>query len=132
MKPAPGFEMCMVHAGHGWFSGSSFSLRTNHRTDRFGGSLENRARPLIMALESIRKNVGPGFPIEVRISGDEYIEGGITLPEGIKLAKLIEDKCDLINVSAGMHEDLELYIQTHPTQFGSKGENVYLAGQSEN
>ena len=122
-----GFEMCMVHAGHGWFFGQFLSPRTNHRKDRFGGSFENRARVLILALESIRKSVGPNFPIEVRMSGDEFIEGGITLDEGIKLAKLIENKCDLINVSAGMHENLELYIRTHPTQFMEKTPNVYLA-----
>lgn len=122
-----GFEMCMVHAGHGWLFGQFLSPRTNHRSDRFGGSFENRARALVMTLESIRKAVGPGFPIEVRMSGDEFIEGGITLEEGIKLAKLIEDKCDLINVSAGMHEEMELYIRTHPTQFIDKGPNVYLA-----
>lgn len=122
-----GFEMCMVHAGHGWFFGQFLSSRSNHRKDQFGGSFENRARPLVMALESIRNHVGPGFPIEVRMSGDEFLEGGITLEEGVKLAKLIEDKCDLINVSAGMHEDLELYIRTHPTQFMEKGANVYLA-----
>lgn len=122
-----GFEMCMVHAGHGWFFGQFLSSRSNHRTDRFGGSFENRARVLVMALESIRKHVGPGFPIEVRMSADEFIEGGIGVEEGIKLAKLIEDKCNLINVSAGMHENLELYIRTHPTQFIDKGANVYLA-----
>lgn len=122
-----GFEMCLVHAAHGWLFGQFLSPRTNHRTDRFGGSLENRARPLVMALEAIRKAVGPGFPIEVRISADEFIEGGITLNESIKLAKMIESKCDLINVSAGIHEDLELYIRTHPTQFLEKGPNVYLA-----
>lgn len=122
-----GFEMCMVHAGHGWLFGQFLSPKTNHRSDDFGGSFENRARALLMALESIRKHVGPGFPIEVRMSGDEFMEGGITMEEGIKLAKLIEDKCDLINVSAGMHENLELYIRTHPTQFIEKGPNVYLA-----
>lgn len=122
-----GFEMCMVHAGHGWFFGQFLSPRTNHRTDRFGGSFENRARPLVMALESIRRYVGQGFPIEVRMSGDEFMEGGIGLEEGVRLAKLIEDKCDLLNVSAGMHEDLELYLRTHPTQFMEKGANVYLA-----
>lgn len=122
-----GFEMCMVHAGHGWFFGQFLSSRSNHRTDRFGGSFENRARALVMALESIRRHVGPGFPIEVRMSADEFIEGGIGVEEGIMLAKLIEDKCDLINVSAGMHENLELYIRTHPTQFINKGANVYLA-----
>ncbi|QOX64172.1 FAD-dependent oxidoreductase [Anoxybacterium hadale] len=122
-----GFEMCMVHAGHGWFFGQFLSKRTNHRTDRFGGSFENRARPLTMALESIRRHVGPGFPIEVRMSADEFVEGGIDLQEGILLAKHIEKQCDLINVSAGMHEDLELYLRTHPTQFMEKGANVYLA-----
>jgi 2,4-dienoyl-CoA reductase-like NADH-dependent reductase (Old Yellow Enzyme family)/thioredoxin reductase len=122
-----GFEMCMIHAGHGWFFGQFLSIRSNHRTDRFGGSFENRARVLVMALESIRNHVGTGFPIEVRMSADEFVEGGIGLEEGIMLAKLIEDKCDLINVSAGMHENLELYIRTHPTQFIDKGANVYLA-----
>ncbi len=122
-----GFEMCLVHAGHGWLFGQFLSLRTNHRTDHFGGSFENRAKPLVMALESIRRHVGPGFPIEVRISGDEFVEGGIGLDDAIRLAKLIEDKCDLINVSAGIHEDPELYIRTHPTQFIDKGPNVYLA-----
>ena len=122
-----GFEMCLVHAGHGWLFGQFLSKRTNRRTDEFGGSFENRARMLTLSLEAIRRYVGPGFPIEVRMSADEFIEGGITLDEGIKLAKLIEDKCDLINVSAGMHEELELYIRTHPTQFIDKGANVYLA-----
>jgi len=122
-----GFEMCTVHAGHGWFFGQFLSERTNHRTDDFGGSFENRAKPLLMALDSIRKAVGPGFPIDVRISGDEFIEGGLTLDDGIRLAELIDDKCDLINVSAGIHEDLELYLRTHPTQFMEKGPNVYLA-----
>ena len=122
-----GFEMCMIHAGHGWLFGQFLAPRSNHRTDEFGGSLENRARILIMALESIRRTVGPNFPIEVRISGDEFIEGGVTLEESIQLAKMIEDKCDIINVSAGMHENLELFIRTHPNQYLEKGPNVYLA-----
>ena len=122
-----GFEMCMVHAGHNWFFGQFLSPYTNHRTDAYGGSFENRAKPLVMALESIRRHVGPNFPIEVRISGDEFLTGGITQEEGIKLAKLIQDKCDLINVSAGLHENIALYLRTHPTQFIDKGANVYLA-----
>ncbi len=122
-----GFEMCLVHAGHGWFFGQFLSPKSNKRTDEFGGSFENRAKPLIMALESIRRHVGNGFPIEVRMSGDEFLEGGLTLEDGIKLAKLIEDKCDIINVSGGIHEDVDLYNLTHPTQFINKGANVYLA-----
>lgn len=121
-----GFQMCLVHAAHGWLFGQFLSPKTNHRTDRFGGSFENRASVLVMALESIRRHVGPGFPIEVRMSGDEFWEGGLGLEEGIALAKLIQDKCDLINVSAGIHEDVSLYLRTHPTLFAEKGPNVYL------
>lgn len=122
-----GFKMCMLHAGHGWFFGQFLSPRTNHRTDRFGGSLENRCRALIMALESIRKYTGPDFPIEVRMSGTDFMEGGITFEEGLATAKLIEDKCDLINVSAGIHENLPLFIKTHPNMFLEHGSNVWLA-----
>lgn len=122
-----GFDMCMVHAGHGWFFGQYLSPRDNKRTDEFGGSLENRARPLMMALESIRKHCGKDFPIEVRISGTDFVEGGITLEESIQLVKMLEGKCDLVNVSAGVHESLELFIRTHPNQYIPKGSNVWLA-----
>ena len=101
-----GFEMCLIHAAHGWLFGQFLSRRTNHRTDRFGGSFENRARFLMMALDSVRAAVGSDFPIEVRISGDEFRDGGIDAAEGLALAKLLDNKCYLINVSAGMHEDL--------------------------
>lgn len=124
-----GFDMCMVHAGHGWLFSQFLSTKTNHRTDEFGGSFENRARPLVMALEAIRKQAGPDFPIEVRISGDEFIEGGITLEDAKRLSRLIEDKCDMINVSAGIHEGPELFIRTHPTSYLPKGANAYLAAE---
>ena len=127
MLQRAGFDMCMVHAGHGWLFSQFLSTRTNHRTDEFGGSFENRAKPLILALESIRRHCGPNFAIEVRISGDEYLEGGITLEDSIKLCHLIQDKCDLINVSAGIHEGAELFIRTHPTSYLPKAANAFLA-----
>lgn len=127
MLKRAGVEMCMVHAGHGWLFSQFLSPAINHRRDEFGGSLTNRARFLIMTLEAIRKEVGPGFPIEVRISGDEFVEGGVNLEESIELAKLIQNKCDLINVSAGIHEDLNTFVRMHPSQYLPKGPNVYLA-----
>lgn len=122
-----GFDMCTVHAAHGWLFGQFLSERTNHRTDEFGGSFENRARMLVMALESIRKYTGKGFAIDVRISGDEYVEGGITLDDSIRLIKLIQDKCDMINVSAGQHETPEIFIRTHPTSYLPMAPNAFLA-----
>ena len=122
-----GYDMCMVHAGHGWLFSQFLSPKSNRRTDEFGGSFENRARLLVMALESIRRHAGADFPIEVRISGDEFADGGMTLEDSKRLVKLIEDKCDLINVSAGRHEGIDLFIRTHPTSYLPPGPNVYLA-----
>ena len=53
-----GFEMAMIHAGHGWLIHQFLSPLTNHRTDRFGGSLENRARLLLMIIDRIRQYCG--------------------------------------------------------------------------
>ena len=72
-----GFDMVQVHAAHGWLFSQFLSPVTNQRTDEFGGSLENRARFLLMALDEVRKAVGPRFPIEIRISGDDLTDVGL-------------------------------------------------------
>ncbi len=89
-----GFEMVMVHGGHGWLINQFLSPYFNKRTDKYGGTLENRVRFAQEVLESVRKAVGEGFPIEFRTSGAELFEGGYDLNEGIEIAKLIEDKID--------------------------------------
>jgi 2,4-dienoyl-CoA reductase-like NADH-dependent reductase (Old Yellow Enzyme family)/thioredoxin reductase len=127
-----GFDMVMIHGAHGWLFNQFLSQRTNHRTDRFGGSFENRARMYTMVLDSMRQNVGAGFPIEVRMNGSECLEeigeeGGLTLEDALHLAKLIEPKCDLINVSAGLHEDVRLFGRMIPSQFLEPGLNVPFA-----
>jgi 2,4-dienoyl-CoA reductase-like NADH-dependent reductase (Old Yellow Enzyme family)/thioredoxin reductase len=122
-----GFEMLMVHGGHGWLISQFLSPLENKRKDRFGGSFENRAHLPLMIIDSIRKAVGPDFPIEFRMSGDDFIKGGFSQEDGIKFAKLIENKVDLIHVSAGNHEVRELFVRTHPSMFLEHGCNVYLA-----
>ena len=64
-----GFEMVMIHAGHGWLINQFLSPYFNKRDDEYGGSLEGRARLLLEVVASVRAAVGPGFPIEVRMSG---------------------------------------------------------------
>lgn len=122
-----GFDMVMVHAAHGWLFNQFLSPLENKRTDEFGGSLFNRARFLMLALDEVRKVVGPGFPIELRLNGDDFMEGAMTRDEYIELAKMLEDKVDLINVSAGSHEGKNLFVRTHPSMFLEHGCNVYLA-----
>ncbi|MBP1736350.1 MAG: NADH:flavin oxidoreductase [Oscillospiraceae bacterium] len=120
-----GFGMLMVHGGHGWLINQFFSPYFNKRTDLYGGSLENRVRFAVEVLQSVRTAVGPGFPIEFRMSGSELFEGGYDLSEGIRIAQAIEPYVDLIHVSAGTYQ--RGFGTTHPSMFEDHGCNVYLA-----
>lgn len=122
-----GFDMVMIHAGHGWLINQFLSPYFNKRTDEYGGSLENRTRFLVRVLESVRNAVGEGFPIELRMSGSELFDGGYDLAEGIEIAKIVEDKIDLLHVSAGTYQ--RGFGITHPSMFLPHGPNIYLAAE---
>ena len=122
-----GYEMIMVHAGHGWLINQFLSPWFNKRTDEYGGSLENRVRFAREILESIRAQVGAGFPIELRMSGSELFEGGYDLEEGCRIAAALEDLVDLIHVSAGSYQFG--FFNTHLPMFAPHGGNVYLAAE---
>ena len=122
-----GFEMLMIHGGHGWLINQFLSPMFNHRTDEYGGSLENRCRLAIEVLQSVREAVGPFFPIEFRMSGDEFVEEGYHLDEGVRIAQMIEPYCDIIHVSAGTYQ--KTFGITHPSMFTDHGRNVYLAAE---
>lgn len=122
-----GYEMIMVHAGHGWLINQFLSPWFNKREDEYGGSLENRVRFAREILTAIREQVGPGFPIELRMSGSELFEGGYDLTEGCKIAHALEDLVDLIHVSAGSYQFG--FFHTHLPMFSPHGNNVYLAAE---
>ena len=120
-----GFEMLMIHGGHGWLINQFFSPMFNKREDEYGGSLENRCRFAIEVLKSVREAVGPFFPIEFRMSGSEFVPEGYGIEEGIEIAKMIEPYVDIIHVSAGTYQ--KTFGQTHPSMFTEHGCNVELA-----
>lgn len=122
-----GFEMIMIHGGHGWLINQFLSPLFNHREDEYGGSLENRCRFAIQVLKAVREAVGPFFPIEFRMSGSEFVENGYDLKEGIKIAKMIEPYVDIIHVSAGTYQ--KTFGITHPSMFTDHGCNVFLAAE---
>ncbi|NLA86150.1 MAG: 2-enoate reductase, partial [Clostridiales bacterium] len=125
-----GFNMVTIHGGHGWLFSQFMSPRDNKRTDRWGGSFENRMRFPLAAIEAIREAVGPGFPIEIRISGAEYLgDEGYDLDYGVAIAKALDGKVDLIHVSAGHHEIDAASMVTHPSMFMPDGVNVHLAAE---
>ncbi|MCF8025246.1 MAG: FAD-dependent oxidoreductase, partial [Desulfobacteraceae bacterium] len=78
-------------------------------------------------LDSIRAAVGPGFPIEFRMSGEEYIPGGYDIKDAVEFAKLIGKQVDLLHVSTGGHENS--FFKTHPSMFSERGCNVHLAAE---
>ena len=120
-----GFEMIMVHGGHVWLINQFFSTVFNQRTDVYGGSLENRCRFAIEVLESIRAAVGPGFPIEFRLSAIESVAGGYGVDTAVEIAKIIEPYIDILHVSAGSHHIN--FSVTHPSMFAPHGVNLHLA-----
>ncbi|MDO4462293.1 MAG: FAD-dependent oxidoreductase [Bacteroidia bacterium] len=122
-----GYEMIMVHAGHGWLLNQFLSPYFNKRTDEYGGSTENRVRIVIEVLQAVRAAVGPGFPIELRISGSELFEGGYDINEGCRIAQLIEDYVDLIHVSVGSYQ-FGFFDTTLP-MFVPHGDNVKYAAE---
>lgn len=122
-----GFDMLLVHGGHGWLIQQFLSPASNRRKDEYGGSIENRARLALEVLDSIRLATGPGFPIEFRMSAEEYIPGGYGINEAVQFAGLIEKKIDLLHVSTGSHENS--FSRTHPTMFMRRGCNVHLAAE---
>lgn len=98
-----------IHAGHGYLITQFLSANDNFRTDEYGGSFENRMRFLLEIIEAIREACGKDFPISVRISSSEFLDGiginsGITLEESVKTAIDCEKAgVNMINVSSGTH-----------------------------
>ncbi|MGB9850650.1 MAG: FAD-dependent oxidoreductase [Moorellaceae bacterium] len=121
-----GFDMVMLHGAHGWLLAQFTSPLTNKRKDRWGGSLENRARFALLVLDKVREAVGDDFLIEYRVSAEEGVEGGMTLEETIEFCKMIQDKVDLIHVTRGVY-----YLHVETKAFSSAldphGCNVDLA-----
>jgi 2,4-dienoyl-CoA reductase-like NADH-dependent reductase (Old Yellow Enzyme family)/thioredoxin reductase len=124
-----GFGMITLHGGHGWLLSQFMSPFINTRKDRWGGDLKNRLRFPLAVVESVRRAVGPGFPIEMRISGAECIPNGYDIDEGVRIAQLLDGKVDLIHVSAGHHESPEASQITHPSMFLPDGVNVKYAAE---
>jgi 2,4-dienoyl-CoA reductase (NADPH2) len=120
-----GFDAIELHANVGTCLASYFiSSYTNKRTDRYGGSIENRYRFLIEILENARKRAGKDYTITCRISGADFLEGGSNLEDAKKAAPMLEKAgFNAINVTTGWHESPVAFVQQGIPQ----GAFVYLA-----
>lgn len=96
-----GVELCAIA---GYLIPNFLSKLTNQRKDEYGGPLENRARFLLEILDEMRKQVGPNYPLLLRLNGTEMMEGGNRDEDYIEIAKMVQDKVDFISVTVGWHE----------------------------
>lgn len=108
-----GFDCVEIHAGHSYLLSQFLSPTTNKRTDEFGGSAENRARFAKLVVEEVRKQVGPFFPIFVRISADEKAEGGNTLEDTLDYLQYFQEEVDVFDVSCGLNSSLQYQIDAN-------------------
>lgn len=127
MAKRAGFDMALLHFGHGWLMGGFLSPILNQRKDKYGGNVENRMRFPRMVAERVRKAVGKDFLLEVRLTGDDCHPGGIVIEDTIENVKMLEDIVDLAHISVGNRFIPISRAIMHPTHFIEEGHNVPLA-----
>jgi len=120
---AGGLDGIELHAAHGYLIGSFLSPATNIREDEYGGSVENRARFCREILAAIRSEVSAGFPLGIRISGDEFIEGGIDHVEAEAIARDLEPDIDFLDVSMGTYWRFHKFLSTLDDPLGYELDN---------
>lgn len=102
---AAGFDGVQIHAAHGYLLSAFLNPRANQRTDRWGGSLENRARMLLEVLKAVRQRTGAAFTIAVKLNSADFQKGGFNFSDSTQVAQwLTEGGIDLIEISGGNYE----------------------------
>ena len=104
-----GFTGVQIHAAHGYLISQFLSPRSNQRDDRWGGSLENRARFLMFTINTVRQLVGAAFPVAVKLNSADFQRGGFAFDDSLQVAGWLQDaRVDLIEISGGTYEQPKL------------------------
>lgn len=120
-----GFDGVELHGAHGYLLCQFLSPFSNHRNDLYGGDLNGRARMPLETIRRVRAEVGPEFPIFYRLSGDEWVPGGLTLEETKQFATMLEKAgVDVIHVSSGNFSTIHRFV---PPTYYPHGFFVHLA-----
>jgi len=122
-----GFDICMIHGAHGWLPMQFLSSEVNHRTDKYGGSFENRMRFPLMLVNAIRDAIGNDMLIEYRVSGYDPVTQPALFEESVAFIQAIEKKVDLVHVSSGAIASKGNGGHTFPTYLEPAGLNIPLA-----
>jgi len=113
-----GFDAVQIHAAHGYLLSQFLSPYFNRRKDEYGGSIENRARLVVLVLKAIRKAVGSDFPVFIKLNSEDFLHGGLTVEEMLEAATMLEESgIDAIELSGGTF----LSGKNNPSRRGKPG-----------
>ena len=107
-----GYELIELHGAHGYLLHQFLSPLSNERTDAYGGSRENRVRLLKEVTAAVKAVLPENFPLILRVSASDYVEGGIDLPEMVEIIQLVKEDFHMIHVSSGgldVRQEITLY-----------------------
>jgi 2,4-dienoyl-CoA reductase-like NADH-dependent reductase (Old Yellow Enzyme family)/thioredoxin reductase len=119
-----GADVVEIHMAHGYLISGFLSPFSNKREDEYGGNIQGRSKFAVEVLRAVREKVGQDFPVICRLSGDEYVEGGLRLEDTKKIAQILENEgADALDISAALGGD----PLNQPTYYFDEGVNVHLA-----
>ncbi len=109
-----GFDGVEIYGAHGYLIQQFLSPESNTRTDGYGGSFENRMRFALEVLAAVRNAVGEDYPVGMRINGDDFVEGGLTLDDMKIVAQKLAatDQIDYLSISGATHQNIFMMIAT--------------------
>ncbi len=122
-----GFTGIQIHAAHGYLLSQFLSLHTNLREDKWGGNIENRARLLLSIIQKCKRELGPGFPISVKLNSSDFQKGGFTEEESLEVVKMLNDSTiDLLEISGGTYEKVAFFLMNEEVKESTKKREAYF------
>lgn len=122
-----GFDSIFLHFGHGWLPAQFLSPHYNHRTDAYGGSIENRSRFPLQILEAVRNAVGRNYPIDMRISAYEWIKDSVVFEDVLYFLKEAQKYIDTVQISSGIDKIFEANVHCITTNLEEEMPNLKWA-----
>jgi 2,4-dienoyl-CoA reductase-like NADH-dependent reductase (Old Yellow Enzyme family) len=113
-----GFDGVEIHGAHGYLISEFLSPTVNQRTDRWGGSLENRSRFLFEVIREVRRSVGTNFPIGLKLNSADFQKGGFTHEDSLTVVEWLNNEgLDLLEITGGTYEHLSMIGVKNDNQF---------------
>jgi 2,4-dienoyl-CoA reductase-like NADH-dependent reductase (Old Yellow Enzyme family) len=126
-----GFDGVQIHAAHGYLLSQFLSPYFNRRTDSYGGSLENRARLLVEVVQTVRKQVGPDYPVLVKINAQDFLQPGLTAEEMVQVCLMLQASgLDAVELSGGTPLSGD-FIPVRKAKVRSGKEQVYYLAEAK-